>query len=581
MMWSVVFLCLALCGTCGAEAKTLFVIAGQSNAVGSVFWEGLQKVISALPKTQDGTVLSETDREAARQAIADSQGIWCKSTVSTVSTADKTIDELRASKLDWRAFNDSYQHPTVQILAAHYSHAKVTLHEKQKTATVETPGRANGDGVLDSVYCGNLCSAWMNSPANTHGAKGCLDAACGSNQFLSCSQACMAKRQGASEDTCLDVCTGPRGCHFKFDTQIFPACSGCGDCSVPSTQGCQHACAHATGSSGLPQDAIPGKLVDNKDCNAEEADTIRHGPQLRRTSGTTFEPLAAGFGGEANKLTFGMELSFGAAIAEKVPETVLLKVGMGGSSLGDHWRIDGPLYLQLVQETKDALQQHQAGLGGFVWFQGFNDQFEDVWCRKLHPYYESRLYSFLSKFRADVGLDMPIVIVKPRNGGKLDVIQQAQEAVASALSKVSIVPSADLSDCFHYDSGSQIVVGERAATAMLELLDTNSPNTTMTTTNTTTLTTTTSFAVTSTQKSRNGKNRKNCKKAKNPKRCRDRKKNRKNKGRKLLTASMPAKSALPTTASKVNSTTAATIPASSWTASTQESLNRQPLFVLV
>lgn len=487
----------------GVDAKTLFVIAGQSNAEGNVKLDGLQKMISALPREKDGSKLSKADRDIARQAVADSQGMMCKSDVSTVSAADKTIDELRASKVDWRSFTPSYQHPTVQILAAQYSHAKVTLHENKNTSS-----DVEGDGVLNSEYCSKLCSEWMGSASNTHGARGCLDSSCGSNQFLSCSQACIAKREGASESKCLSICTGPRSCEFEFDTQVFKACSGCGGCNVPSTQGCEHACVHTTGTSGLPEDIIPGKLVDNKDCNAEKAETTRHGPKLNRYTGTSFEPLGAGFGAQSQDLTFGPELSFGAEIGKRFPDAMLLKVAMGGSSLGDHWRADGPLYAQLVQETKDALEQYQADFGGFVWFQGFNDQFRDVWCDELSSVYESRLKAFLIGFRSDMEIDVPVVIVKARSSYKLPVIQQAQDAVASALSNVSVVPSADLSECFHYDSGSQVVIGERAATAMLHILDSGTPPQSLQTTSTTT---------TEAPKPKRRNCRKVCKKANNPK----------------------------------------------------------------
>lgn len=239
---------------------------------------------------------------------------------------------------------------------------------------------------------------------------------------------------------------------------------------MPSTQGCEHACVQATGTSGLPEDIIPGKLVDNTECKAGKAETTRHGPKLNRYSGISFEPLGAGFGAKNHDVTFGPELSFGVEIGKRFEDAMLLKVAMGGSSLGDHWRVDGPLYAQLVKETKDALEQHQADLAGFVWFQGFNDQFRDVWCNELSSAYESRLKAFLVKLRADVKVDVPVVIVKARSSFKLPEIQQAQDAVAAALPKVYVVPSADLSECFHYDSGSQVVIGERAATAMLAML---------------------------------------------------------------------------------------------------------------
>jgi hypothetical protein len=65
---------------------------------------------------------------------------------------------------------------------------------------------------------------------------------------------------------------------------------------------------------------------------------------------------------------------------------------------------------------------------------------------------------------------VPTVIVKARNGGNLGPIQEAQDAVAAALNGVVTVETSDTSECFHYDSGAQIVIGERIADAMTTLL---------------------------------------------------------------------------------------------------------------
>jgi hypothetical protein len=113
-----------------------------------------------------------------------------------------------------------------------------------------------------------------------------------------------------------------------------------------------------------------------------------------------------------------------------------------------------------------------AELGGLLWFQGFNDQFSDVYCDELSGRYETNLRNFISDIRASLGAsNLPVVVVKARNGGDaMDAIQLAQDAVAD-IPKVKVVPSADTSACYHYDSGAQLVIGERAAKAMLELLD--------------------------------------------------------------------------------------------------------------
>jgi hypothetical protein len=55
--------------------------------------------------------------------------------------------------------------------------------------------------------------------------------------------------------------------------------------------------------------------------------------------------------------------------------------------------------------------------------------------------------------------------------GELERIVEAQQAVASRMDGVSSVESDGLTECFHYDAASQLVVGQRSAVAMLGLLD--------------------------------------------------------------------------------------------------------------
>ncbi len=66
--------------------------------------------------------------------------------------------------------------------------------------------------------------------------------------------------------------------------------------------------------------------------------------------------------------------------------------------------------------------------------------------------------------------DRRVVRVTHRNGGKLGVIRKAQENLAAELANAVTVRSDDTSECFHYDSGAQVVIGIRAAEAMVELL---------------------------------------------------------------------------------------------------------------
>ena len=211
---------------------------------------------------------------------------------------------------------------------------------------------------------------------------------------------------------------------------------------------------------------------DEGDCLLSAEDGVLEGPPLNLYTDARWAPLAVGYGiaedPEEGK-SYGPELAFGHAVGQTYPDALLFKMAMGGSSLGDHWRLDGPLYAAFIEGISAALTEHGATLGGFVWFQGFNDQFESAYCEALTPAYQGNLQAFIEAVRRDLGQPVPTVIVKARNGGNLERIQRAQDAVAAALEQVETVETRDTSECFHYDSGAMIVIGERAAQAMLGL----------------------------------------------------------------------------------------------------------------
>ena len=367
------------------------------------------------------------------------------------------------------------------------------------------------DRVPDREYCETLCRAWTSSEQNTDGATGCLDFSCGVSQMLTCAQACRARRQGATESTCLAACDSSGSCTIDVATggssMSFLTCAancdvdGDAACHNPSKAGCEYGCTSTSGASGLVIDtkgAVGDAVGDPCALSPSEKDaTAKVGPQLVQydnidANGVELEfaampefgPLAPGHGASRQGTTYGPELSFGAVLGAALDDgdeggnrTHLLKIAMGGSSLGDHWRVGGPLYTTLVQEAQAALHSTGSELGGLLWFQGYNDQYSGAYCNQLSYAYEENLRGFIAGIRSSLGAaNLPVVVVKARNGGDdMDRIHLAQDAVdskaANGIPGVSVVASADTSECYHYDSGAQLVIGERAANAMLELLD--------------------------------------------------------------------------------------------------------------
>ena len=82
----------------------------------------------------------------------------------------------------------------------------------------------------------------------------------------------------------------------------------------------------------------------------------------------------------------------------------------------------------------------------------------------------TNLTQLIREFRRTYG-EVPVVIVQARKVGGLRRIADAQHTVANTLDGVSLVESDGLSECFHYDSASQLVIGQRSADAMVMLLN--------------------------------------------------------------------------------------------------------------
>ena len=242
-----------------------------------------------------------------------------------------------------------------------------------------------------------------------------------------------------------------------------------------------------------------GNVVDNGKCDANANTADKVGPPLSRYTSQGTQDLGVGWGTDTTT-GYGPELAFGVKMADALAgggDTVgIVKVAMGGSSLGDHWRVGGTLYNQLVRDTKAALQDAPTDLSGLVWFQGYNDQYNDVFCQDLKPHYGHNLVAFINQLRADLGVTFPVVVVKANHGVK-DAIHTAQEEAVAALMNAKSSESKDMSNCFHYDSGSMVVIGEGAADAMIALLNKGGPGgeTTRPLPSTTTPTTTTRGAL--------------------------------------------------------------------------------------
>jgi len=163
--------------------------------------------------------------------------------------------------------------------------------------------------------------------------------------------------------------------------------------------------------------------------------------------------LGVGYGGDPSKI--GPEYGFGLSIAQKVDGPILLiKTSWGGKSLNVDFRPPsaaphenanaGQCYRLMNEEVHKVLsnlkENHPAydpaagyEIAGFVWFQGFNDQFDPA----FRANYKDNMIAFIKDIRAEYKTPkMPFVIGvlgTPQTKEKVDAneVSVAQRAAAS------------------------------------------------------------------------------------------------------------------------------------------------------
>lgn len=215
-------------------------------------------------------------------------------------------------------------------------------------------------------------------------------------------------------------------------------------------------------------------------------------------------PLGCGYG--FRETSYGPELMMGHVLGDALEEhVVFIKACWGGRTLVKDFRPPsavkkrggevGPRYTQMMERFAKALQhldkhvppveENGFELSGFVWFQGENDSLagEAAWNE-----YEANLKDLVHDVRSAFGVPtMPVTIIqinrsiwgddnpepdpktgKIKKGGFF--VREAQRKVAEADPHANRVPTKDLHQGYHYDAASQLVIGERAGEAMLQLL---------------------------------------------------------------------------------------------------------------
>ena len=160
--------------------------------------------------------------------------------------------------------------------------------------------------------------------------------------------------------------------------------------------------------------------------------------------------LSIGYAGYPGRHHIGPEFQFGHVVGAAIDEPVLLiKTAWGGKSLYQDFRPPrsggdvGPFYTQMIAEVREALgsvktdfpqlADRRLKLSGFVWFQGWNDMFND----KARAEYEQNLVNLIHDVRDEFeSPQLPVVIGELGNGGpatspNMQAIREAQKSAAS------------------------------------------------------------------------------------------------------------------------------------------------------
>lgn len=173
--------------------------------------------------------------------------------------------------------------------------------------------------------------------------------------------------------------------------------------------------------------------------------------------------------------SFGPELSSGRVMADTDPleKIAMFKYAKGGTALCDAWNpAGGPQWTIFVSNLNIAMIQLEAAgfepsIKGMIWMQGESDP-----ARGCAPEYEVNLRNFIMAVRVLVGdPDLPIAIgeVDDSNWPSEGAVQAAQLTIASEDRNAGFVMTSDLqfnSDNIHYDTASQLTLGERFAAEM-------------------------------------------------------------------------------------------------------------------
>ena len=167
----------------------------------------------------------------------------------------------------------------------------------------------------------------------------------------------------------------------------------------------------------------------------------------------------------------------------------IAKVAVGGTQIYKHWmKVNKDEEDNYWYALADVIKGAQGSLEGFVWFQGENDSFDD-WNKEN---YLDNLTEFIADVRQEIvyssngkfssATDVPVVICELGNwifGIDPTVIEAQRSFVANDSNSILVPtgagpdPKETMTAFYHYNAASMLVIGNRVAKAMANLLERN------------------------------------------------------------------------------------------------------------
>jgi hypothetical protein len=164
----------------------------------------------------------------------------------------------------------------------------------------------------------------------------------------------------------------------------------------------------------------------------------------------------------------------------------ITKYVAGGTQIYSHWMKENKAHsLNHWYGLVDVIKAAKGSLEAFVWFQGENDIFDD-WNREN---YLDNLTEFIGNVRQEIfdsstnkfasTTDIPVIIVELGNWAasvNSTVIEAQRAFVENDFNAVIVRTGAGYEDkeklikFYHYDAASQLIIGNRIAQAMAQIL---------------------------------------------------------------------------------------------------------------